>query len=74
MVPAPARLAAAEGLTAFQAAPWDVTDTAAFPFGGEPFNLIVSSVMMPYLTDEECAAVVADLAGRLTPGGGACPG
>lgn len=50
--------------------PWDVNDEAAFPFDrAAPFDLIVSSVMIPYLTDEETASLVRRLAGRLTPGG-----
>lgn len=69
MLQVAAKLAAGEGLKAFEAAPWDVTDAAAFPLGNAPFDLIVSSVMMPYLTDDESEAVIHDLARRLTPGG-----
>lgn len=49
---------------------WDVVDAAAFPFDpGERFDLILSSVMVPYLDDGQTAALVRDLAARLAPGG-----
>ena len=50
--------------------PWDVNDEAAFPFDpAAPFDLIVSSVMIPYLSDDETTSLVARLVGRLAPGG-----
>ncbi|MFZ5469171.1 MAG: class I SAM-dependent methyltransferase [Myxococcota bacterium] len=48
---------------------WDVLDEPAFPFGDEPFNLIVSSVMVPYLDDAHTYELVPRLAARLPPGG-----
>ncbi|MBX5484037.1 MAG: methyltransferase domain-containing protein [Myxococcaceae bacterium] len=48
---------------------WDVVDEAAFPFGDAPFDLIVSSVMVPYLSDAEVEDLVTRLARRLVPGG-----
>lgn len=63
-----ARLRDADGAANVTFAEWDVTDAAAFP--GEPgFDFIVSSVMLPYLSDEETEALVALLAGWLNPGG-----
>ncbi|HEX7604770.1 MAG TPA: methyltransferase domain-containing protein [Polyangiaceae bacterium] len=50
--------------------PWDANDEAAFPFDpAGPFDLILSSVMVPYLTDEQTTSLVGRLAGRLAPGG-----
>ena len=49
---------------------WDVLDPAAFPFeSGDGFDAILSSVMVPYLDDEQTAALVGDLSARLSPGG-----
>lgn len=49
---------------------WDVLDAASFPFdGGVRFGLILSSVMVPYLDDDDTVALVRDLASRLAPGG-----
>ncbi|MHB1844572.1 MAG: class I SAM-dependent methyltransferase [Deltaproteobacteria bacterium] len=48
---------------------WDVTCEERFPFGPRPFDLIVSSVLVPYLTPEEAASLVRRLAARLAPGG-----
>lgn len=49
---------------------WDVTAPGDFPFeDAGPFSLILSSVLVPYLDDEQTAALVDDLASRLAPGG-----
>jgi SAM-dependent methyltransferase len=49
---------------------WDATAPAEFPFEeAGSFDLILSSVLVPYLDDEETAALVNDLASRLAPGG-----
>lgn len=49
---------------------WDVLDAGSFPFdAGARFGLILSSVMVPYLDDEQTGALVRDLASRLAPGG-----
>ena len=51
-------------------AAWDVNDEAAFPF--DPalrFDLILSSVMVPYLSDDETMALGSHLAARLAPRG-----
>ena len=50
--------------------PWDVNDEATYPFDpAAPFDLILSSVMVPYLTDAETESLVGRLASRLAPGG-----
>lgn len=48
-------------------ATWDASDPRALSEDG--FDLIVSSVMVPYLSEEAIAALVGDLARRLAPGG-----
>ncbi|MGI8912023.1 MAG: methyltransferase domain-containing protein [Rubrobacteraceae bacterium] len=48
---------------------WDVLDASAFPFERDCFDVILSSVMAPYLDDEATAALVGDLTSRLTSGG-----
>lgn len=48
---------------------WDVLDPAAFPFDLDRFDVILSSVMAPYLDDAGTASLVRDLASRLAPGG-----
>lgn len=62
-------LRAEEGVNGIEFLEWDVTDEASFPAGSEPFDLIVSSVMLPYLSDEQTDGLVARLAARLAPGG-----
>ena len=47
----------------------DALDTAAFPAAVECFDLIVSSVVVPYLDDAQTGELVRALAARLTPGG-----
>lgn len=60
----------AEGASNLHLGRWDVTEPADFPFeGAGPFGLILSSVLVPYLNDEQTAALVGDLASRLAPGG-----
>lgn len=67
-------LRAARELSAAGGAPlalarWDVLDESAFPFGEEPFDLLLSSVMIPYLDDAQSEDLVNRLARRLAPGG-----
>jgi predicted TPR repeat methyltransferase len=50
-------------------ATWDLLEERGFPFGPEPYDLIVSSVVVPYLGDAETADLVRRLTARLTPGG-----
>lgn len=63
-----ARLRETEGVSNVTFAEWDVTDAASFP-GVTGFDFIVSSVMLPYLSDEETRALVSLLASWLNPGG-----
>ncbi len=48
---------------------WDVLDPASFPFERDEFDLILSSVMVPYLDDAQTATLVHGLSSRLMPGG-----
>jgi SAM-dependent methyltransferase len=48
---------------------WDVLDAKAFPFAESHFDLIISSVVMPYFDDEQTKALISRLADRLSPGG-----
>lgn len=63
------RLAEQSQLPNLELAPWDVTDARAFPFPERPYELIVSSVMVPYLDDAATGQLVHALAARLAPGG-----
>ena len=59
-----------EGLDNLRLGRWDVTDPADFPFPeAGSFGLILSSVLVPYLEDDQSEALVDDLALRLAPGG-----
>lgn len=59
----------AHDVGAIRFASWDVTDEAAWPFDAAPFDLIVSSVMVPYLDDAQTEALVHRLSHRLARGG-----
>ena len=48
---------------------WDVLETPAFPFPGEKFDLIISSVVVPYLDDSQATMLIKNLATRLAPKG-----
>lgn len=48
---------------------WDVSHPTSFPFERDEFDLILSSVMVPYLDDAQTVSLVHDLSSRLTPGG-----
>ncbi|CAN5154670.1 hypothetical protein BH18ACT10_BH18ACT10_08350 [soil metagenome] len=48
---------------------WDVGDPESFPFDRDRFDVILSSVMAPYLDDDATLALVGDLTSRLSPGG-----
>ena len=59
-----------DGLDDLRLGRWDVTDLADFPFPeAGSFGLILSSVLVPYLEDDQSAALVNDLVSRLAPGG-----
>jgi ubiquinone/menaquinone biosynthesis C-methylase UbiE len=48
---------------------WDVLDEKAFPFSEREFDVILSSVVIPYFDDAQTTALVNRLATRLAPGG-----
>lgn len=49
---------------------WDVLDPVSFPFASVGrFDLVLSSVVVPYLDDRQTASLVGDLSSRLAPGG-----
>ena len=48
---------------------WDVLDETDFPFSTAQFDLIISSVVAPYLDDAQTIGLVQRLSARLTPGG-----
>jgi SAM-dependent methyltransferase len=49
--------------------PWDILDESTFPYPSTPFHLIISSVVVPYLDDEETSSLVKRLCTHLVPGG-----
>jgi SAM-dependent methyltransferase len=59
----------AEDIHNLQCSPWDVLDEGAFPFPIRQFDLIISSVVVPYLDDAQTRALIGRLAARLSPGG-----
>jgi SAM-dependent methyltransferase len=48
---------------------WDVLDEAAFPFPTKRFDLIISSVVIPYFDDAQTIDLIKKLSSRLTRGG-----
>jgi SAM-dependent methyltransferase len=48
---------------------WDVLDETTFPFASAQFDLILSSVVIPYFDDAQIRAVIGRLSSRLSPGG-----
>ena len=48
---------------------WDVLDESVFPFSAAKFDLIISSVVIPYFDDAKTVALIARLSARLTSGG-----
>ena len=69
MLKVAAHLAREEGLSRIDFQPWDVVEESSFPFGTGTFDLIVSSVMTVYLSDEEVVDLIGRLVRRLKPGG-----
>ncbi len=58
-----------EGLRNVQLAEWDVLEEDRFPFKVSRYNLILSSVLVPYLKEAETAGLIRRLVGRLESGG-----
>jgi SAM-dependent methyltransferase len=48
---------------------WDILDESAFPFPTQKFDLIISSVVIPYLDDTQTISLIERLSSRLSPGG-----
>ena len=48
---------------------WDVLDETSFPSPADQFDLIVSSVVIPYLDDAQTIGLIDRLSARLAPGG-----
>ena len=69
MLAVAASLRTGEGIEGIEFLEWDVTDEASFPAGDAGFDLVISSVMLPYLSDEQTINLVQRLASRLAPGG-----
>jgi SAM-dependent methyltransferase len=70
MLAAAHRLADPEELPNLHFQAWDVLDESVFPFPTPQFDLIISSVVIPYLDDAQTTALVERLASkRLAPGG-----
>jgi SAM-dependent methyltransferase len=69
MLAAARHLADAEPAANLRLQLWDALDETGFPFPAESFDLIVSSVVVPYLDDAQTARLIQRLAARLAPGG-----
>lgn len=52
-----------------QLSEWDVTQDEHFPYKVSRYHLILSSVMVPYLTEAETRSLVKRMVGRLEAGG-----
>jgi len=62
-------LVAVENLTNIRLERWDVIEETAFPFPNQQFELIISSVVIPYLDDSQTITLIEKLASRLAPRG-----
>jgi SAM-dependent methyltransferase len=69
MLKAARSLVDAAGLENIRLEAWDALDDASFPFGGQSFDLILSSVVIPYFDDTQTEGLIRRLVARLTPGG-----
>jgi ubiquinone/menaquinone biosynthesis C-methylase UbiE len=69
MLKAAKSLVDGENLSTIRLEQWDVLDEANFPFPSEQFDLIISSVVVPYLDDAQTIGLIKGLAARLAPGG-----
>lgn len=63
------RLTEQEGLANLQLYAWDVLDESAYPFPIPQFDLIISSVVIPYFDEPQAAELIARFAAHLAPGG-----
>ncbi len=62
-------LAEQAGLPNLHLYPWDVLDKDAYPFPTPRFDLIISSVVIPYFSDDQAVGLIDRLVKRLAPGG-----
>ena len=69
MLKAARSLIEAAGLENIRLAAWDALDEASFPFAEQSFDLILSSVVIPYFDDAQTSDLIRRLAARLAPGG-----
>jgi SAM-dependent methyltransferase len=69
MLKAAKSLVDVENLPNIRLEKWDVLEEANFPFPSEQFDLIISSVVVPYLDDSQTIGLIKRLAARLAPGG-----
>ena len=69
MLRAARRMIALENLTNIHVQPWDILDERAFPFPVTQFDLIISSVVVPYLDDTQTIRLVERLVQHLAPSG-----
>jgi len=69
MLAAARRLVEAEGVGNVVLCAWDALDAAGFSAEFDRFELIVSSVVVPYLDDAQTGELVRALAARLVAGG-----
>jgi SAM-dependent methyltransferase len=58
-----------EGITHIHLQLWDALDESSFPFSLDRFDLIISSVVIPYFDEAQTIALIGRLANRLRPGG-----
>ncbi len=63
------RLIDAERIPNVRLQRWDMLDETSFPFPTSYFDLIVSSVVIPYFDDAQAIALIKMLASHLPPGG-----
>jgi SAM-dependent methyltransferase len=69
MLAAARLLSSPEGLPNLRFEAWDAIDESSDRFGAEGFDLVVSSVLVPYLDDAQVEGLIQRLAHRLRPGG-----
>jgi SAM-dependent methyltransferase len=62
-------LVAADGLENVRLEAWDALDEVSFPFDEQRFDLILSSVVIPYFDDAQTDDLIYRLVARLAPGG-----
>jgi SAM-dependent methyltransferase len=69
MLTAARHLAEIEKISNIQLELWDVLDETGFPFPDKQFDLIISSVVIPYLDDAQTITLIKKMSARLSPGG-----